>query len=826
MENGAAVKTGAVLNQLRSLRPNAASADTPNVCGEKLIPFDPRVIDGSLAGWTGENRMALPRGNDRQVFSALARVLAAGSEVPDGPCTQPSATLLPPQALRKAPSGSGEPQCRLGVRVVLFLGPAPPGQQRGACASAQDGQRSRLRYGGPTTAAARCGGAEQRANDRQPAEPAGAAAARVGWGRAHRADGHHGNECPSNILHDPTPLIVQPSYLQGVGQTRNLLIPTRCGYLIATYFHPGRKVNRHHYRSATPQPCTASQTSLASGFCDIPYDNIRGRSGEPNILIITLKESVRARSPHTTGQVGVLIAAAVLAYWPAIGALWAYWTDEPSLGGHGILVAALAGWLLFRARDRTDSEPVKPTPWALLLLVPCSVATLIFWKAGLQALQLLMLPAVIWLAVLAAFGTGVARSVAIPVGYLYFAMPAWNILSVPLQELTVHVVTVVAPLVGLPASVSGTSVAFPNGARFVVTLACSGVGFLTQGLAVAVLLGELEEARFPRRVGLIVSMTLVALVTNWVRVILLLAIGYSSGMDNVIVSRRHLEFGYVLFVVVLLAFVWVTTRRALPEPEPRARRLAVPVFSGYFPALTALVAAPLLVSFLSRPADADSIPRVLRMPAGQHPWQGPLPAVNADWRPVFLGAHFEQHVAYEDVAGHKIEAVAVGYAVQQQGRELVNEGNSLLGQGGLSALTAAFIEVGASTYREDVAVDAEGNRSVIWSYYDIEGKSFVVPILSQLWYGVRALTGRPDSELFAFRAACVPSCAQARDVLESFLHGMKPGLRSAVWPAGRDSKNGTRVMNFKNDLSGSREASAQRTLLPRSPEGRSAGMQS
>ena len=327
--------------------------------------------------------------------------------------------------------------------------------------------------------------------------------------------------------------------------------------------------------------CTASQTARASGICDKPYDNIHRLSGESSIPTKTLKESLRASARHTTVLVGVLVAVGVLASWPGAAALWRYWIDEPSLGGHGFLVAALAVWLLVRARDRTDSEPVQAAPWALLLLVPCSVAALVFWKAGLQALQLLMLPAVIWLAVLAAFGSAVARSVLVPIGYLYFAMPAWNILSVPLQELTVHAAGLVAPLVGLPARVSGTSFAFPNGARFVVTLACSGVGFLAQALAVAVLLGELEEAKFARRAGLFISMAFLALVTNWVRVLLLLAIGYSSGMDNVIVSQRHLEFGYVLFVIVLVAFVWAATRQTLPEPAARTPRLGAPAATAY-----------------------------------------------------------------------------------------------------------------------------------------------------------------------------------------------------------------------------------------------------
>ena len=480
-------------------------------------------------------------------------------------------------------------------------------------------------------------------------------------------------------------------------------------------------------------------------------------------------------------KVGVLVGLAIIAYWPASHALWRYWIDQPYLGGHGTLVAALALWLLFRARSRIEAAPVRPEPWALLLLVTCSVATLVFWRAGVQSLHVLMLPAIIWLAVLAGFGAPVARAVAVPIGYLYFAMPAWNVLSVPLQELTVRVVAHLAPVIGLPTTVSGAVFSFPNGARFVVTLACSGVGFLAQALAVAALLGELEEAAVGRRLRLLGSMALVALATNWIRVLLLLLIGYLGGMNNVIVAHYHLEFGYVLFVIVLVTFVWFATRRAPPEPDaivPAGTRTQMP--GGFVAAVVALVGGPLLVA-LWTPTVADAKGAYeLKLPAGRNAWRGPLPSSDERWRPVFVGAHAQTHVEYQDASGHTVEAVAVGYPVQEQGRELINEDNSLLGAGGLSALTYAFIDAGGTTYWETVTVDPEGNRSVIWSYYAIGGDAFVVPLLSQLWYGVRSLASPPYSAQFAFRAACSVSCEEARGLLRDFVQGMGSELLSVT----------------------------------------------
>jgi hypothetical protein len=106
--------------------------------------------------------------------------------------------------------------------------------------------------------------------------------------------------------------------------------------------------------------------------------------------------------------------------------------------------------------------------------------------------------------------------------------------------------------------------------------------------------------------------------------------------------------------------------------------------------------------------------------------------------------------------------------MQEQGRELVNDGNSLLGRDGLTALDAALIRAGDRRYIEETLVDRQGQRSVVWYLYDIGGRPFVIPIFSQLWYGVRALGAAPYSALLAFKVGCDPSCSRARQTLGDF----------------------------------------------------------
>jgi EpsI family protein len=489
--------------------------------------------------------------------------------------------------------------------------------------------------------------------------------------------------------------------------------------------------------------------------------------------------------------VGGLIAVAIMAYWPTSMALWSV---LPLGGGQGFLVLALALWLLARARERVAVAPVRPMRWAILPLLACSVAALIFWKAGIQTLHLVLLPMLILLAVLAAFGPAVARAVAVPIGFLYFALPAWNLLAVPLQNLTLRVVSLLSHPLGMPATVAGSLVTFPGGATFQVTPLCSGVGFLVQGLAVAVLLGELEHASMGRRLRLAGSMALVALAANWIRVLVTMQIGYKSGMRNVLATRGHLLLGSLLFILVLALFVWAATRRPLPPKRAPMSTTATEqrrLLPGYLMSLAALTAAPLLVNLLAPPRDVQAAGSELRLPAGRANWRGPTDISDGTWKPEFVGSHASWQVAYSDVSGHDVEVVAIGYTSQEQGRELVNEGNSLLGESGLRALTAQLVEFDGQPYVEQLVVDAQGHQSIIWSAYNIGGRSFTAPLLSQLWYGVRSLRGAPYSVLFAFRSECESesACAAARATLQTFVRGMGAELAAAVAQASRSERS-------------------------------------
>lgn len=500
---------------------------------------------------------------------------------------------------------------------------------------------------------------------------------------------------------------------------------------------------------------------------------------------------------RNASRVALVLLAVAAIYWPDIAALGRYWAGQDANAQTGVLIALLSGCLLYRARRRFGEVPADPAPWACLPLIACAAVSLIGWRAGILTLQLLFLPLILWLSLLAVLGRDVARLTAFPIAFLYFALPGWGLLGPALQRLTAWAVGVIGPVIGLPLTMSGMTVTLPAGMSFIVTPACSGVDFLTVGLAIAALYGELEQATMRRRARLMGGMLLVAIVGNWLRVILIIEIGYHSHMQSALATRDHRALGWVVFACALLLFVWMAGRKgagasstagaAEPHdhavPQGSAYR-AHEVWLRYGMVAAGLLSLPGLVyvsSLLTRPhVSAEA----LQLPAARAPWHGSAEPADALWQPMFVGAHATRRGRYERADGRVVEVVAVGFAQQIQGAQILNERNSLLGHNGLTIESVSLIEDPGAAHGEVIATDPQGGRSIIWSVIDIGGRLFGEPLASQLWYGVRSLIGTPYSALFALRTRCESSCDAARVVLGDFLRENGSALFASLPDAG------------------------------------------
>lgn len=243
-------------------------------------------------------------------------------------------------------------------------------------------------------------------------------------------------------------------------------------------------------------------------------------------------------------------AAAVWGVWPALESVHASWTHVYGPFAHGYAILGLAVWLgvhFWRHERPSWSTPSWPAV-VLLAVLSAAMATmeLLFVNTARQAL----LPPMLLAALAALAGRGVARTLAWPVLFVYFALPPWWAINAPLQELTARVANGLVAVTGVPAYVSGNRFELPAGIVEVAN-GCSGLNYLMVALALGLFQGLRYLEQWSNRIRLLAAATVVALLANWLRVYALIVIGYVSDMQHYLIRVDHLYFGWILFLVCM-----------------------------------------------------------------------------------------------------------------------------------------------------------------------------------------------------------------------------------------------------------------------------------
>jgi exosortase A len=463
--------------------------------------------------------------------------------------------------------------------------------------------------------------------------------------------------------------------------------------------------------------------------------------------------------------VWILVSACVVGLWPTVAALARVWRDMYDYH-YGVLIAAITVVWLWLIRKEIDASSVRPVRAALPLVLLAVAVWTIAYRANSELMQQMLLPAFLVLAVYVAAGPQVCRRVAPPLAYLYFAIPIWDQLVPALQSLTTAVTESLLGLFGVPTQVEGHHVTIPSG-RFSIIEGCSGQRYLIIALAFAALSAAVEGLRWRKLLLLLLLAGGLALITNWVRVVTVIYAGHVTEMQHYLVAQEHKSFGYVLFVPLLVAIMWMARRIATGAANASAPRAAVvePLTqqrSADWLPVALIAAVPILVW---------AIPQNGRVPAKLAPvsvatgaWQGPLPA-DSGWRPRFVGPTQERRVAYA-IAGERVEVYLNVYTLQTQGRELIFHGNSV-------ASAEQYTLIRRMPGQPDsppavVVADSSGQRWLIAQSYKVGGWSAASAGLAQLYYGLHAIVRPVPAGTLATALRCDDDCNQAARTLETF----------------------------------------------------------
>jgi exosortase len=476
----------------------------------------------------------------------------------------------------------------------------------------------------------------------------------------------------------------------------------------------------------------------------------------------------RLRSQAALWLIVLLLAAAT--WFGVAGALASVhesWTSIYGPFAHGYVILGLAlvlGWRLWHRDPPRRFE----TWWPPLVVLAAAAAAL--WAMELMFLnsaRQVLVPVIFWAAVATVLGKAAGRLLFWPLAFLYFALPQWWIINTPLQQLTAEVANALVWVTGVPAYVDGNSFHLPAGIVEVAN-GCSGLNYLVVALALALFQGLSYIRSWRLRWRLLAAAAVVALLSNWLRVYVLILIGYATDMQHYLIRVDHLYFGWVLFLVCMWpVFVYAARLEHSEAPPVVATPLLTGETSGAQIALSPwavlacaiLITAPLLLDRLGRDesvaasvlpplAEPDAAELVvLAAPLERTAWQQQGVGVEfGRWqiprqtRAVRVSGDPLEVFTAQDASGWRIggQAAAEGLAWTELSRETGSHGSTAGG--------ALLARVG---YRAAGVPLAAG------------GRRFKLALLSG------GLRGRRDAEAWVLLTPCQPDCASGRRRLDA-----------------------------------------------------------
>lgn len=506
--------------------------------------------------------------------------------------------------------------------------------------------------------------------------------------------------------------------------------------------------------------------------------------------------------PWRLPLLSLALAWAVLAglYAETAGAMVAIWNRSETFA-HAWVVPPISVWLVWRLRG--DLVALVPRPalgwlWGLPLL---GLLWLVGELAAAQSATQFAWVGMLVLAVPVLLGTEVARRIAFPLGFLFFAVPFGDFLTPWLIERTADFTVAAVRLSGVPVFREGTQFIIPTGSWSVVQ-ACSGIRYLMASVMVGTLFAYLNYRSSRKRWAFVGVAIVTPLVANWLRAYMIVMLGHLSN-NKLATGVDHIIYGWVFFGLIMLLMFMVGARWSDAEPAPRAAPPGADDRVESF-GRVAMAAGLVLVLLAMPPAlraqaqrGAPKVEPVLAAPAVPGwVWRAqPL----GSWRPSFHGPAAELHGRFEPEAGGAAMGLYIGYYRDQHyGRQLITSVNQLAdgeGDKGWSETGQGMAQLDTPAGRLDwrttdlrgqalseVRGDGSGApRLRVWQLYWVNGQPLASDWQAKLYGAWQSLLGYGDDAavvlVYADKAQVGTDDARLRDFIARSWPAVDTALR-------------------------------------------------
>ncbi len=476
---------------------------------------------------------------------------------------------------------------------------------------------------------------------------------------------------------------------------------------------------------------------------------------------------------------GVVVFLLFAIYASTFFSFYNVFSEEGSGQSHAPLLLVVSLYLVYWAW-KADRHPIKiqVSVFFALLMVVASLSWLAAGLVFVEAMQQVSLILMLALVIVAMLGYAQGRRYLVPVLLLLSLLPVWNVLVPYLQMNSAVLSTNLLQLSGLTATREGYLILIPGGS-FEVADECSGLKFLVVSVSLAVIHSQIARVGVKDLIIYMIVAALLALVSNAIRIYIVVLIGYLEGMDHALV-RDHNNVGWIVFALLILPLLIFAERilrkrgvknDALTESDEQRRGVVTnPVIGSILVVLSFSLGPGLLTYFDSVKTNAivDHVKASSDM-GGWHKYSSQL----EEWKPLWtegdrsLQGRFNRGDDFVDL-------FATQFLKQEDGHEAVNISHRVYdikkwSRISRSAKVIPYGESGTISLEETLLKSIGNKRRLVWQWYRTNDNFVQGDVKAKLNNLVGTLKGRPDITVYILSKEIVKDEENAVSVLSDFV---------------------------------------------------------
>jgi len=476
-------------------------------------------------------------------------------------------------------------------------------------------------------------------------------------------------------------------------------------------------------------------------------------------------------------------------FWPTVEGMVYIWYNRETYT-HGFLILPISLWLIWQKRHHLAAFTPQPSPGLLVFVCGGLLVWVLARLTGVLVVEQAAFIGVLISALASLLGWQVAKFLAFPLLFLFFAVPMGEDLVPPMMEFTATFTVEALKLTGIPVYRDGLWFSLPSG-NWSVVEACSGVRYLIASVTLGVMYAYITYHTLWKRLLFIALSAIVPVLANGVRAYIIVMIGHLSEMKYA-TGVDHLIYGWVFFGIVMFILFWIGSRwqedqappgfvappRAMSSQTVGIRVLAI--------ALTTLLVSAAVVWGTQRAEDVDiQTVGTLHAPAAAGDWvRSGEPAL---WSARHQPTEFRIEARYTR-GDEDVQLFAALFPRQRQGNEAINQDNTistdLLRSSDLGARRVMLGDEEVMVNRSKAIVVRDGvqHQHLVWQWYRVAGHNLTNRYQGKAWEALaRIYPGRADGAWIAVTTPLEDQQLQAADDrLADFARGVAPTLGGAI----------------------------------------------